>query len=153
MRIIENADTVTYTDPDGDTLTLLVSVRHRDVVKRSELESREAMDGLKDLGLSMTDALALEKESTPAELEAARNRRAKSEGDRSPAVLRYMLQAIAQGMRVGEKDIAQSAILDSYDKMDPESAAWVDAQVDGVWTRATPGADDRAKPDASAGIV
>ena len=153
MRVVTEADTATFTDPSGDTLTLLASVRHRDAVKRQELESREGLEGLKNLGMTMQEALALERESTPEELDAARKRRARSDGERSPSCRRFMLQAIAAGLTIDGKEVAPSAILDTYDKMDPASAAWVDAQVAGVWEAAMPGEDDRAKPDASAGIA
>jgi hypothetical protein len=153
MRLISDNDTRTFTDAAGDSLTLLVAVRHRDALKRDQLENTEALDALKGLGLGIKDAMQMERDATPEDLAAARARKAESKDEHSAASRRFMLSAVAITLTIRGEDIGGNAILEAYDRMDPESAAWVDAQVATVWKGATLGDDERAKLGGSPGTA
>ena len=143
MRIVTDNDIRTFTDANGDSLTLLVAVRHRDAIKRDEMESTAGLEQLKSLGIGIKDAMAMEREATPEDMAAARARKAENKGDFEPATRRFMLGAVAVRLTVKGEDFGGGAILDAYDRMDPESAAWVNAQVDTVWSGAVPSDAER----------
>lgn len=154
MRIINDSDTRTFTDPAGDTLTLLVSVRYGSLVKREEMESKEALESLKSIGMSMEDARKISEQATEEERAAAAERKQGKADDHSADVRRFMLGAVAVSLSVGGRVISeQGKILQAYDQMDPASAAWVDEQVAVVWAASVPGDDDCAKPDGSLSTV
>jgi hypothetical protein len=137
MHIVTEADTVIFTDPVGDTLTLLKNVRQKDVTALEELERKEALETLHELGYSVAD-VAKEADLASDEERAAARESAAGRGSSAKA-RRFRLGAIARGLTVAGKEHAGSAILQAYDEMDPASGAWVDAQVDGVWAPSTPG--------------
>ena len=145
MRIINDNDTRTFTDAAGDSLTLLLAVRHRDVLKRDELESGAALEQMKAIGIDYKEAMRLRREATPEELAAAEAKNSEGKEEYEPATRRFMLQAVAVRLTVRGEDIGGNAILEAYDKMDPESAAWVDAQVDAIWSGAVPSDAERER--------
>jgi len=148
MRVIDDRDTKSFIDAAGDCLVLLTAVRHRDAVRREELETKETLVRLKELGLTMEDALKAARETSEEERAAARK---ESGSSPSPAIRRFMLEAVAVRLTIGGVDYTGPAILDAYDRMDPESAAWVDEQVAMIWNEAVPGEEQRLKRAASAG--
>lgn len=145
MKIITDNDTREFLDTDGDKLVLLASVRHRDAIKREEMESTEALESLKGLGMGMKDAIAMERELSPEERAAALERRSAEKGEHSPAVRRFMLSVVAIRLTVAGQEYGGNAIVDQYDRMDPASAKWIDEQVDLVWSGAIPGDAERER--------
>lgn len=143
MRVINDNDVKTVTDTSGDSITLLVSVRHADVLRRDEMETKEGRAGVKELGMTIQDMALLEKQATAEEKAAAVKRREKQ--THSGDVRRFMLQAVAQKLTISGRDIGGQEIVAQYDRMDPDSAAWVDAQVAEVWEPATL-TDEEKKP-------
>lgn len=150
MKIVVDRDTETFTDPDGDTLTLLAFVRQRDVERAEDLAQKEALSALKDLGLSMEDAMRQARESSPEDRATARARISAQE--LSPALRRLRLEAVARRLCVGGQEYGGQAILEAYESMTPASARWVDEQVAAVWTRATPDDAARERPAARLGL-
>jgi hypothetical protein len=133
MRIVK--DTTVFTDASGDTLTLLDCPRQRDVEKSDEMERQEAMANLKDLGMTMAEAIKEAQSATAEETSAAT---AALEGaPKSAKVRRFRLEVLAKAMCLGGQNYGGQAILEAYDEFDPESAAWADAQVSTVWAHGT----------------
>lgn len=142
MEIVRSTDVVQFTDEAGDTLVLLVSPKHRDVVACDELESREAMKGLAELkaqGID-TDAILAEAEKDPEAIRKARE--GSDDTPDSPKVRRFKLEALAPKLIVAGETIGGGAVLDAYDDMKPRSARWVDSKVEEVWASSKPSEAD-----------
>ena len=154
MRVIKDGDIRIFTDPAGDTLTLLTRVRHGDRESVEKDETLEALRDMQEAGIDMAafaeKAAAPEAREARAKLaEAKREKEAAADEERSVAVRRKRLKAVARALTITPRDddgkptgdpetFIQDAILEQYDSMDDESAAWVDAQVDSIWERALP---------------
>jgi len=148
MKVVGDNDLQVFTDPEGDTLTLLWSVRQRDVEKAQGIAEREALDALKDLGISLEEAMNQARQTSPEEQAKARERIKKQA--LSPDLRRFHLEAIARVLTIGGEGCSGEDILKAYDNMDPASAAWVDEQVASVWDRALP--DDASRESTPAGL-
>jgi hypothetical protein len=150
MKIVSDNDLCVYTDPEGDTLTLLTTVRQRDVEKAADIAQREALDALKDLGISLEEAMKQAQGATEADKAAARERSKKQE--LSPALRRFRLEAIARVLTIGGEGRSGPDILKAYEDMDAASVKWVDEQVASVWERALPDDASRESPAARLGL-
>jgi hypothetical protein len=148
MKIVTDSDVQTFTDPEGDRLVLLTTVRQRDVEKAADIAQQEAMEALKGLGMSLEEAMKQAREADAEQVAAARERVRKE--DLSPGMRRFRLQAVAQRLTVGAQEYGGHAIVEAYENMDPASARWVDEQVDTVWKRALP--DDASRESSPAGL-
>jgi hypothetical protein len=152
MKVITKNDTRTFTDGHGDSLMLLVAVRHRDALKRDEIEAQAALRQMKEAGITMSDAMKMRREASKEDIEEARAEQAKKD-ELEPETRRFMLEAVAVRLTIDGADIGGDAILEAYDNMTEPDARWVDARVDEVWAGATASEEERAKPDASAGTA
>ena len=155
MRVIKDGDIRVFTDTAGDTLVLLTRVRHGDREAVEKEETLEALRDMKDAGIDLADfaekAAAPEAREARAQLAEAKKEAeaTAADSDRSVSVRRKRQKAIARTLTITPRDddgnptgdaatFIAAAILEQYDAMDDESAAWVDAQVDFVWDRAIP---------------
>jgi hypothetical protein len=141
MDIIRDDDVTVFTDDAGDTLTLLRKVRQRDRAKVAEAESKQSLDALASIGMTMKEAIEDVGRRTREEQAAAEALAERAPA--SPAIRRLRLLAVARAMSVGGQPIARDAVMEAYDCMPKESVAWVDAQVDTVWAAADPGDAER----------
>jgi hypothetical protein len=140
MRIVTDADTEIFTDSEGDTLTLLKYVRREDRAAVDDIQQQERLEYLRSIGPEMLEAAAASN-STPSD-DAA--------DDCSDKVKRERFRRIVRGMALGGNDVPQNSILGTYDKMDGDSAGWVDDCVASVWDRAYVSLEQLKKPVASA---
>ncbi len=150
MKIVTDNDLQVFTDPEGDSLTLLTTVRQRDVEKAQGMAEREALDALKGLGISLEEAMKQARETSPEEQAKARERM--KEQELSPALRRFRLEAVGRVLTVGGVGCSGPDILKAYEDMDPASARWVDEQVGIVWKRAVPDDASRERPAARLGL-
>ena len=148
MRIIHDGDVRTFTDPDGGTLTLLVSPRKRDVDAVGDVERKEAFAQLADLKASGVDTDKMMADATDDEKARAADAAQSDTGDRTR---RARLDALAIKLIIGdETTIGHAQVVAQYDIMDLLSAAWVDAQVATVWESAIPTDESARGPAADA---
>jgi hypothetical protein len=148
MRVIREEDTQVFTDPTGDTLTLLVAVRQKDSEGSDELEQQEAFDALKMIGLTLEDAIK-QRDTRGEEMEEAA--KGAADAPKSAKVRRFRFLALARQATTGGQTVVRSALAECYDRMDRESVAWVDAQVASIWERAIPGEAEKNRPGTDVG--
>lgn len=141
MRIITDSDLEVFTDPDGDTLTLLKYVRREDKVAVDAIEQEERLEYLRSLGPEMLEAAAASNASAVVQDDT---------DDRSDRVKREQFRRVVKAMTVGGQDVPQNNILGTYDKMPSDSVAWVDSCVRTVWAASTVTEAQAKKPVASA---
>lgn len=148
MRIINDSDTAKFTDPSGDSITLLDCPRQRDVEKSREMEQEDAFSQLDNLKKIMGEDVISEIQSkVTIDPEAAAQA---AEGELSLDVRRFRLSAVARSLCVSGQVYGGQAVVEQYDKMDADSVAWIDAQVATVWAKGTP--SDVARERGGAGV-
>ncbi len=148
MRVIHDSDTGDFADENGDILTLLVAPRKRDVDACAKIEQEEGeaqLARLKEMGFTAESALKTAEKADPKTLAKAREA-VDTRITASPKVREHRLKALAVRLVIGGQSTGGNAIFDTYQSMDPESAAWVDARVAEVWKSAMPSeADTRSQ--------
>lgn len=141
MRVIHDSDTIEFRDESGDKLYLHPAPRQRDVIACDDMARREAiaaMDELKKSGVD-TDKILADAQADPDALAKAQE---SVRENVSPAVRAFRFKALAVRMTVAGESLGGNAVVEAYENMDPESAAWVDEQVASVWDAAIPGDAD-----------
>ena len=136
MRVIHDSDTVEFIDESGDKLILLAAPRQRDVVACEDFERKDAiagLEGIKALGID-TDKILADAQAQPEKLAVAKTAAAKA----GPKVCEFRLRVLVVRAFIGGENIGGPAVVDAYGNMDPVSAAWVDEQVESVWTGSMP---------------
>lgn len=151
MRVIRDTETQEFTDGDGDRLILLKEVRMRDLEASAEVEHAESLETMRELGMDPSEAFKKAAETSVEEQEAARERNRVR--PKSPKVRRLRLKAIVMGMTLAGKEVQRSTIMQVYDEMPRESAAWVDACVAEIWAKAEPSEDTKNGQGVSAGTA
>lgn len=140
MRIVQDSDTSEFQDSSGDRLVLLSAPRRRDVVKSEELERDEAVAQMKlirEQGLTNVDE-AIEKVSQGDKDAVAQAEQAAADMEWGPEIRRFRLAALAVALYIDGDKLGGDAIVDAYDRMDPNSVAFVDACVKEVWSGSKP---------------
>lgn len=154
MRIIRDADVVSFHDEDGNKLFLLSAPRQRDLHACEDLERDEAvkqLQRLKDLGMDTDKILADAEAADPEELAAARAKAEDPMTD-SPKIKEFRLEALARKLILDGDVLVGGKILTAYRDMDEESGRQVDEWVASVWTSATPTEAEKHREGADAGV-
>lgn len=151
MRIINDSDTTKFIDEQGDYITLLDCPRQRDLEKSRQMEQEDAFANFENLKKAMGEQVIADFQTTAMTDPEAAKAQAENVDFGLPLDVRcFRLSAIARELSVGGQHYGGQAILDAYEKMDADSAAWVDEQVATVWAKALP--SDVARERGGAGV-
>ena len=152
MRVIHDSDVVEFVDDSGDKLILLRAPRQRDVISCDLMARDEAvaeLDKLKASGID-TDKILADAQADPDALEKAQE---SARNSTSPAVREARYKSLAVRASIGTESFdGHQQMLEAYRDMDPESAAWADAQVASVWNAAIPSDADTRGPRADVAV-
>jgi hypothetical protein len=154
MRRITDADTRTFTDPSGDTLTLLIMPRYGDKERADEVARDEAYAALSELvaaGMDVDKILA-DAQADEAVMEAAQVAASKP----SPGVSEARFKALARRVDFADGSApltTHQALIDFYHEVDPETGAWIADCVNTAWDSAIPSDADTRGETAGAVVL